>query len=154
MLLALNSCHRYDYAELVVRSTKCNPNLRVQLCERPVGIFPRFLILMFAWQRFTEEDWSIIPQGQPGRTFTCDNDVEITLVEDQSLIHHPYGIVGHSTTVLRATSTCNSVPFANFPEEKDIPEILDTTQKRAADFPDVTQLYPNIIDQSFYRAHS
>jgi len=99
---------------------------------------PRFLILLFAWQRFTEEDWGTIPQGQPGRTFTCDNDVEITLVEDQSLIHRPYGIVGRGTTILRATSTCKNIPFMiklSFPEESRIPEpeILDTIQKRAAD---------------------
>jgi len=104
---------------------------------------PRFFILLFAWQRFTEEDWGIVPQGQPGRTFTCDNDVEITLGMGQSVVHRPYGIVGRGTTVLRATSACKDVPFVvklSFPEESRIPEpeILDTIQKRAADLPDVT----------------
>jgi hypothetical protein len=70
-----------------------------------VDDLPRFFILLFAWQRFTEEDWGIVPQGQPGRTFTCDNGVEFTFVRDQCPIHRPYGIVGRGTMVLRATST-------------------------------------------------
>ena len=64
------------------------------------GDLPRFLILLFAWQRFTEEDRGVVPEGQPGRTFTCDKHVEVTLVEDQSPIHSPYGIIGRGTTVL------------------------------------------------------
>ena len=107
---------------------------------------PRFLILLFAWQRFTEEDWGVVPEGQPRRTFTCDKDVEITVVEDQSPIHYPYGIIGRGTTVLRATSTCSQlkdVPLVvkfSCPEESRIPEpeILDTIQRDAGEHPDVT----------------
>ena len=109
---------------------------------------PRFLILLFAWQRFTEEDWGVVPEGQPGRTFTCDKsgkNVEITLDEDESPIHYPYGIIGRGTTVLRATSTCSQlkdVPLVvkfSCPEESRIPEtkILDTIQD-AGEHPDVT----------------
>jgi len=101
---------------------------------------PRFLILLFAWQRFTEEDWGIVPQGQPGRTFTCNSAVEVTL---QNIIYRQYGIVGRSTTVLQATSACKGVQYVvklSFPEESRIPEtdMLDTIQKRAPDLPEVT----------------
>ena len=107
---------------------------------------PRFLILLFAWQRFTDEDWGLVPEGQPGQTFTCDKNFEITLVEDQKPIHYPYGIIGRGTMVLRATSTCSQlkdVPLVvkfSCPEETRIPEteILETIQKHARKHPDVT----------------
>jgi len=105
--------------------------------------FPRFLVLLFAWQRFTEEDWGVVPLGQPGHTFTCDNGVEITIVKDKSLIHRPYGILGRGTTVLQATSTCGElkdVPLVvkfSCPEESRTPEteILDDIQQRASLLP-------------------
>ena len=99
---------------------------------------PRFLILLFAWQRFTEQDWGIVP----GRTFTCDNEVEVTLAEDQNPIH----ILGGGTTVLRATSTRGQLKEVSLvvkfscPEESRIPdtEILDTMQQDADQYPDFT----------------
>jgi Fungal protein kinase len=105
---------------------------------------PRFLILLFAWQRFTEEDWGI-GLGQPGQTFTCDNGVEITVDEDRRLLHRTYGIIGRGTMVVQATSTCDQlkglplVVKLSFPEESRIPEteVLDTVQKNAGHLPDV-----------------
>ena len=104
---------------------------------------PRFLVLLFAWQRFTEEDWGVVPLGQPGQTFTCDDGVEITLAKDQDLIHRPYGIIGRGTTVLRATS--KSGPLKDVPlvvkfscqEESRTPEteILDAIHRRASHLP-------------------
>ena len=93
----------------------------------------------------TEEDWGIIAHGQPGRTLTCDNDVEVTLVEDQKPIYRPYGIIGRATTVLLATGACGQfkdVPLVvkvSCPEESRIPEteILDTIQTDAGDLPEV-----------------
>ena len=107
--------------------------------------FPRFLILLFAWQRFTEEDWGVVPEGQPGQTFTCDKDIEITL-KHKSPIHYPYGVIGRGTMVLRATSTSSKlkdVPLVvkfSYPEETRISEtdILDTIQKASVEHPDVT----------------
>jgi hypothetical protein len=106
---------------------------------------PRFLILLFAWQRFTEEDWGIVRLGQPGQTFTCDNDVEITVDKDRRPLYRPYGIIGRGTTVVEATSTCaqlKGLPLVvklSFPEESRIPEteILDAVKKKAGHLPDV-----------------
>jgi len=106
---------------------------------------PRLLILLFAWQRFTEADWGIVPLGHPGQTFTCDNDVEVTLVEDKPLVHRPYGIIGRGTTVLRVTSTCDrfkNIPLVvkfSHPQESRISEteILDTIQKVAGNNQDI-----------------
>ncbi len=105
---------------------------------------PRFLVLLFAWQRFTEEDWGVIPEGQPGQTFTCDENVEITIVENQDPIHCPYGLLGRGTMVLRATRSqikdVRLVVKFSCPEESRIPEteILDTIRSAAGEHPDVT----------------
>jgi hypothetical protein len=106
---------------------------------------PRFLILLFAWQRFTGEDWGILRLGQPGQTFTCDNGVEITVDKDRGLLYRPYGILGRGTMVVQATSTCaqlKGLPLVvklSFPEKTRIPEteMLDTVQKTAGHLPDV-----------------
>jgi hypothetical protein len=106
---------------------------------------PRFLILLFAWQRFTEADWGILRLGQPGQTFTCDNDVKITIDEGRRRLCRPYDITGRGTTVVEATSTCaqlKGLPLVvkfSFPEESRIPEteILDTVKKKAGHLPDV-----------------
>ena len=101
---------------------------------------PRFLILLFAWQRFTKQDWGIVLEGQ---SLTCDGDVEITLTED--VVHRPYGIIGRGSLVLRATSTSrelkglplvvkSSWPEANRTSET---EILDTIKEQAGHLPEV-----------------
>ena len=106
---------------------------------------PRFLILLFAWQRFTEEDWGIVRLGQLGQTFTCDNGIEITVDKDRPLLHRPYGIVGRGTTVVQATSTCaqfKGLPLVvklSCPQESRISEteILETIQTDAGHLSDV-----------------
>jgi len=108
--------------------------------------FPRFLILLFAWQRFTEEDWGIVRLGQPGQTFTCGNGIEITVDKDRDPLYRPYGIIGRGTIVVQATSTradLKGLPLVvklYFAEEPRISEtdILDTLQRKAGHLPDVT----------------
>jgi hypothetical protein len=122
-----------------------------------VDDLPRFFILLFAWQRFTEEDWGIVPQGQPRRTFTCDNGVKFTLVRDQRPIHRPYGIVGRGTMVLRATSTSDELKGRRFvtkfsnPEKTRIreTEMLDTIRVKASHLPDVAD---HILDYTATRS--
>ena len=120
---------------------------------------PRLLILLFAWQRFTEEDWGIVlvRLAQPGQTFTCDNGVEITVDKDQGLLYRPYGILGRGTTVVEATSTsaelkgCPLVIKLSFPEVTRTPEteMLDIIQKIAGHLPDVAgHILPYIAAKS------
>jgi hypothetical protein len=102
---------------------------------------PRFLILLFAWQRFTEQDWGIVLEGQPGQSLTCDGGAEITLAED--VLRRPYGIVGRGSFVLRATSTSGGPPLVaklSWPEASRTSEaeILDTIKEKASHLPEVT----------------
>jgi len=126
---------------LVVRSTRRNSNLGFRFLKD----LPRFLILLFAWQRSTEEDWGIVRLGQPGQTITCGNGIEITIDTDRDPLYRSYGIIGRGTMVVQATSTragLKGLPLVvkhYFPEEIRISEtdILDIVQRKAGHLPDV-----------------
>jgi len=128
---------------------------------------PYFLVLLLAFQRFTEDDWGIISafRAQGNKVFLFSFPATVPaldiVIEKTGKVHDHYGIVGRATRVLRAESKSESLhPRTNqtlkglelvlkisWPEASRVPEgqIIEAAVKLGEHNDNVRDHLPDLI---------